>query len=329
MNLGEPVNNLLELRARHLKVAGATFVQELYPLDFLALAVLNRSLCLVSAFAMLIEARNLIAAAPLIRLQLDNALRFFASTLVDQPHEFAMKVLGGARIDRIKDKSGNRLTDKHLVTTLGVHEAWIESVYEQTSGFVHLSEKHIFNAVKIKDKKERDILMKISDRDEFAPETAYQEALDVFTRVTELVLNVTEAWATRRLKLMVTSSANLRFNPDRDRADAPLLSLQSVASILGAHGGRQEAGRQTDGAGIPRNELERIEREFLDHQYRRTLAEPVPTLGNVAPRSAVETAAGTQRVVEWLKYLENCEERRARDTGAGRAISPGRGATSA
>jgi hypothetical protein len=99
--------------------------------------------------------------------------------------------------------------------------------------------------------------------------------------------------------------------------DAPLLSLQSVAGMLEAHGGRQEAGRQKDGAGIPRSELERIEREFLDRQYRRTLDEPVPMLGNVAPRAAVETAAGKQRVVEWLKYLENCEGRRARDTGGG------------
>jgi hypothetical protein len=99
--------------------------------------------------------------------------------------------------------------------------------------------------------------------------------------------------------------------------DAPLLSLQSVAGMLEAHGGRQEAGRQRDGAGIPRSELERIEREFLDRQYRRTLDEPVPMLGNVAPRAAVETAAGKQRVVEWLKYLENCEGRRARDTGGG------------
>lgn len=207
MNLSEAVDNLRGLRARHSEVAKAIFVEVLYPLDFLALAVLNRSLCLVSAFVMLIEARNLIAAAPLIRLRLDNALRFFASTLADEPHELAMKVLAGARIDRIKDKSGMHLTDKHLVTTLGVHEPWIEPVYEQTSGFVHLSEKHIFNAVKTQDENERGILMKISERDEFVPETTYQEALAVFTRVTKLVLNITEAWATRRLKPKMAGTA--------------------------------------------------------------------------------------------------------------------------
>jgi hypothetical protein len=67
----------------------ATFQTALYPLDFLALAVLNRSLCLLSGFATLLDSKNLISAAPLTRLQLDNCLRFFASTLVENPHEFA------------------------------------------------------------------------------------------------------------------------------------------------------------------------------------------------------------------------------------------------
>lgn len=198
LSLSEVVATIRGLKAHHLKISKANFKGALYPLDFLILAALNRSLCLASAFATLIEARNFIAAAPLIRLQLDNSLRLFAATLVDEPHEFAMQVLGGARIDRSKDKRQNRLTDKYLVTMLRVHEPWIESVYEETSGFIHLSEKHIFNALKMHDKDESEILMKISDEDEFVPESAYKEAAVVFTEATRLVLSLIEGWAIQK-----------------------------------------------------------------------------------------------------------------------------------
>ena len=40
--------------------------------------------------------------------------------------------------------------------------------------------------------------MKISDTDEFVPEEAYLEAVDVFTRTTKLALTFTLAWAAQR-----------------------------------------------------------------------------------------------------------------------------------
>jgi hypothetical protein len=36
-------------------------------------------------------------------------------------------------------------------------------------------------------------------------------------------------------------------------------------------------------------------------------------LGGKSPRQAVRSKAGRQKVVEWLKYLENASQRRARD----------------
>src|SRR5437773_2500032 len=66
-----------------------------YPLDYWAASVLNRSLALISGFATLIEARNFVAAVPLLRLQLDTWLRFSAAWLVVNPHELAVQVLAG------------------------------------------------------------------------------------------------------------------------------------------------------------------------------------------------------------------------------------------
>src|ERR1700730_8800825 len=129
MTLTQAIHDLEVLKEDHLRIGKETMEKFIYPLDFLAFAVLNRSVCLASGFVTLIRANNLIAAAPLVRLQLDNNLRFFASSLVDQPHDFAMKVLGGTRIDKMKDRSGKRLRDSYLVELLSSHHPWITLVY--------------------------------------------------------------------------------------------------------------------------------------------------------------------------------------------------------
>jgi hypothetical protein len=198
MTLAEAIHNLEVLKDDHAQTGKGIMQKVIYPLDFLAFAVLNRSLRLTSGFLTLVREKNLIAAAPLVRLQLDNCLRFFASTLVDQPHDFAIQVLGGTRIDQMKDRSGKRLTDSYLKQLLSAHEPWIDPVYKETSGFIHLSEKHIFNSLTLTNVETREILMKISDSDEFVPEEAYLEAVDVFTGTTKLALTFALAWAAQR-----------------------------------------------------------------------------------------------------------------------------------
>ena len=55
----------------------------------------------------------------------------------------------------------------------------------------------------------------------------------------------------------------------------------------------------------------------LDQHYRRTLDEPIPALDNKTPRQCSRSKKGREKVIEWLKHLENNELRRA--TGQGQA----------
>jgi hypothetical protein len=167
---------------------------DLFTLDFLAVAILNRSLCLVAGFCTLIESKNIVAAAPLLRLQLDNCLRFSAAWLVDKPHEFGSEALGGTPIRKLRDRYGNRMTDGYLLEKLAVQYPWIKSVYEHSSGYIHLSEKHIFNTLRITSESERMINMKISDRDEVVPDRFYFEIIEAFFEATKLVLAMEAAW---------------------------------------------------------------------------------------------------------------------------------------
>lgn len=196
----EPVTlaleNLRALDARHREVGlslGKAHDGDLYPLDFFAIGALNRSMALLDGFASMVEARNFISAAALLRLELDTALRFSAAWLVDSPHVFAMEVLGGTPVRRISDREGKRMTDAHLVSVLKSDEPWIEELYEHTSGYIHLSEKHIFNAI-ASTGDEGVISMKASPVDQSISDEHYLEAIAAFNASADLFLRYLEGW---------------------------------------------------------------------------------------------------------------------------------------
>ena len=113
LTIREQIAGVRSRRDEHFVIGSAFLGQQgsaLYKLDLLAIAVLDRSLALLRGFCDLVEGRNMIAAAPLLRCQLDNGLRFFASTLVENPHDFALKVHTGNPIHKQKDRSGKSMT---------------------------------------------------------------------------------------------------------------------------------------------------------------------------------------------------------------------------
>jgi len=53
----------------------------------------------------------------------------------------------------------------------------------------------------------------------------------------------------------------------------------------------------------------------LDQHYRQILDEPIHALDNKTPRQCARSKMGREKVIEWLKYLENNELHRAADQG--------------
>src|SRR5699024_5901048 len=105
----------------------------------------NRSIANGNALVHMLRTRNYISAATIIRLQLDSCLRFYAAFIVNDPHEFAHAVLCGTAVRNLKDAEGKKMTDRHLVEKLGCEYEWIPRVYDRASGFIPLSNKHIFS----------------------------------------------------------------------------------------------------------------------------------------------------------------------------------------
>lgn len=167
----------------------------IYGIDLLAYGALNRSKAHLVGFKELIRLRNMICAGAILRLQLDTALRFSAAWLVDDPHKFAIEVLGGSKIRNMRDRSGNKMTDAYLVSTLGKDFEWIPRVYERTSGYIHFSSVHIFSAISMKDQANRTIELKISEIDKELPDEIYIEAIDAFEAVTGVLLKYVGGWS--------------------------------------------------------------------------------------------------------------------------------------
>jgi hypothetical protein len=142
----------------------------------------------------LILQENYLAGAPFIRMQLDSVLRLYALRLVDQPNSLAHEILKCEPLNKKKARTGEKMTDAYLCTALAQHEPWIKNVYKSGSGFVHLSEKHIFSLF-TDTQQERTFEMAIGAMQSHIPNELRVEAFAAMAHITELLIGLCKKWA--------------------------------------------------------------------------------------------------------------------------------------
>jgi hypothetical protein len=153
----------------------------LYQLDFLSLAASKRSSGNIKGFKLLIDSKNMAAARSLLRVQIDTFLRFSAISLVDNADGFAKKILTGSRINQLKDKDGNKMSDAYLVKKLSKDYDWLKVVYDDLCGYIHFSNKHFFDSLQSFDDKNLSVGVSFGGEDDKYPERAWVEIIDCFT----------------------------------------------------------------------------------------------------------------------------------------------------
>ena len=143
--------------------------------DFFLIASLNRTVNISRAYTSLIRDNNFIAAAPLIRINIDTLLRLYASIISEYDRNtFASRVMGGELIKKMKLRgTKQKLSDFTLHTEITKIEnmEWVTRIYEAGNSFVHLEKSHIFSSLKVEHEKERLINMSIGFHDSFIPES--------------------------------------------------------------------------------------------------------------------------------------------------------------
>lgn len=192
--LEEEIKKLESKENQLLEIAKKLNSGNFYPLDFLSNAVINRSLKLIFGFTTLLKDENFIAASHLVRCHLDNIIRFSASWIVNDPHDFATKVIDGIKIDSLTDKNGKLMKDWYLRNLLNEEHPWITNVYKQSSGYIHFSNKHIFNSIQSVESKERIMQFSFSKKDNDIDENLKIEAIQCMGEITEILLDYLNGW---------------------------------------------------------------------------------------------------------------------------------------
>lgn len=168
-----------------------------YSEDFVYLAALNRSRSNIDAFICLLERQNFLGAAPFIRMQLDTVLRLYALRLVDDPSALSHEILKGQSLNKKKTREGEKLHDGYLREEVAKKEPWIRKVYESGSGFIHLSEKHIFSLF-TDHEDDGTFQIAVGPTQKHIDEKRWIEAVAAMSHTTELVISLCLEWAQRK-----------------------------------------------------------------------------------------------------------------------------------
>lgn len=94
---------------------------------------------LIDGFIPMLESRNLVCVAQLLRAQVGVCLRTFALFSAEDQTDFLNQVFKGEQVNRLKDRFGKNMSDRRLQELLEEFDPKVRDVYKATSGFVHFS----------------------------------------------------------------------------------------------------------------------------------------------------------------------------------------------
>lgn len=114
----------------------------IHPLDYFALSVIDRAISLNKGFKTLIEADNMSSAVCLVRLQLDNLIRYYALLICDNPEKFMAHVLAGKPLNEYKEND-KKFTDSFLARKLDAKYPNSYALYKHLCNYIHYGFTHI------------------------------------------------------------------------------------------------------------------------------------------------------------------------------------------
>lgn len=152
------------------KVANAYLmkIEDLYMEDLYFMSVIDKSIKLIDSFLFALNNRNLTVLATLARVQMDCALRAFATTTVSDSGDFCKAILiDDIRINKLTDANNHPLTDKHLCKMLGDYlNLPVYDLYEKVCGFVHFSSDSFHSIAKAHEESNITMFISRNNRDE-------------------------------------------------------------------------------------------------------------------------------------------------------------------
>jgi hypothetical protein len=171
----------------------------IYSTDLYLSAIINRAISFIRGFKLLATENNYISSVPIIRMQLDNCLRLYASSIVSSPSNFFVEYLKGTHISSLKDVNGNKMKDFYLINLLETLFPGIQNLYNNTSGYVHLSNEHSFLQTEIVNDSERKLETRIGFYDFYKIDEKVDFTYNMF-KASEFLLKLVSSWRMEKSK---------------------------------------------------------------------------------------------------------------------------------
>lgn len=138
---------LMELRKQGISLTKGIIGETLFKEDFFFCASADRCLNLIDGFTDMLRKRNLTCVGALLRLQMDNCMRSYAAFIARDKETVIDCIISGDSINKQLSKDGTKMTDGYLKRELSKVDTRFADVYNQASGYIHLSEKAFYQTV--------------------------------------------------------------------------------------------------------------------------------------------------------------------------------------
>lgn len=159
-----------------------------YILDLIIIGVIKRSLSLASGLHDLVKSKNMICSRAILRMELDTVSRLLAYTYVNDPSEMAKDIIGGKALNSFKCRDGKQLRDGYLIDKMSEKYPWVKDVYKYTSGYVHFSERQVFDSIfSLGKDEERLVTFQVSKEDHNFPEESWIEIIACFNEMLSIL----------------------------------------------------------------------------------------------------------------------------------------------
>lgn len=164
------------------------------PCDLYALAVIHRAHMLNHGLLLLVEQRNILAGAALLRMQLDSGLRFGAVSTLPNPHEIALSVLDGNNLDTIKyPGTKEKMRDGYLRKLL--NDPGFDRAYEWASDHIHLSKTHALHVMTAAQQDSQGLWsFPLGPKARTVPESAFVDLLENHLAAGAMIFRAVKKW---------------------------------------------------------------------------------------------------------------------------------------
>lgn len=126
---------------------------------------LDRALSVNKGYRALTESNNYFCAVAMLRMQIENCTRLYGMTLVDDACEYIMSWMSGDKVSKFQDvQTRKSLSDSYVASILDKQYKNIAAMYKEACGFVHFSERQLYDTAKVKPGT-RTVNLKVSEED--------------------------------------------------------------------------------------------------------------------------------------------------------------------